>query len=370
MKIKTLLAHIEKEIVPTISESWDRNGLIVGDETQETDSVLLASDLTNSALIEAERVGAKLIITHHPPLFPSTRGIRDLRVSHAKNEPALVALLQGVAVASYHTSYDRCSLYGLGKLASLLGVSLPEGRFLSPEEKYLKLVVFVPKTHFSRVQQALFNAGAGVVGQYGDASFSVAGLGSFKGSSQSRPKLGKRGKRETVKEERLEMILPEVLRSHVDSALLSNHPYEEVARDYYEVKNLVTQVGWFPFAGYGFYGNLPKPVSSEIFQQVLFKSFRLNACLKSGNLPAKVSRIGFSPGKGDSFLRGAIAVGCDVFITGETGYHPARQAYQQGLCTLELGHTQSELPFFWSLEKLIGRAAKTHVFRENFQSFV
>jgi hypothetical protein len=96
-----------------------------------------------------------------------------------------------------------------------------------------KLIVFVPREALDRVRSALFEAGAGRIGEYEHCSWYVAGTGTFLGSDRSSPTVGERGKEQRVSELRLETVYPEELHSEVIAALRAAHPYEEPAFDIY-----------------------------------------------------------------------------------------------------------------------------------------
>jgi len=57
---------------------------------------------------------------------------------------------------------------------------------------------------------------------------------------------------------------------------------------------------------------------------------------------SRVKRVAFVAGKGAGFLGAARAAGCDLFITGEAGYHTALDGWRQGMAVMELGHRESE----------------------------
>lgn len=96
-----------------------------------------------------------------------------------------------------------------------------------------KLVVFVPREALDRVRGALFDAGAGRIGEYEHCSWYAAGTGTFLGSDRSSPTIGERGKEQRVSELRLETVFPEELQGAVVDALRAAHPYEEPAYDIY-----------------------------------------------------------------------------------------------------------------------------------------
>ena len=56
-------------------------------------------------------------------------------------------------------------------------------------------------------------------------------------------------------------------------------------------------------------------------------------------------------GKGASFIEAALHSKCDVFITGEAGYHSALDGARRGMAVVELGHRESEQFFLKTVKK-------------------
>ena len=98
-----------------------------------------------------------------------------------------------------------------------------------------KLVVFVPAEALDAVRDALFEAGAGRIGEYERCSWYTEGVGTFFGGEQASPAVGERGQEERVPELRLETVFPAERQDAVVVALRSAHPYEEPAFDVYEL---------------------------------------------------------------------------------------------------------------------------------------
>jgi hypothetical protein len=96
-----------------------------------------------------------------------------------------------------------------------------------------KLVVFVPAEGLDAVRDAVFEAGAGRIGDYERCSWYTEGTGTFFGGEGSDPTIGERGQEERVPELRLETVFPEERHDAVVAALLRAHPYEEPAFDVY-----------------------------------------------------------------------------------------------------------------------------------------
>jgi hypothetical protein len=94
-----------------------------------------------------------------------------------------------------------------------------------------KIVVFVPVSHADAVREAIGRAGGGKLGKYSYCSFSVRGIGRFRPEEGAQPAIGQVGKLEEVEEERIEITCDSLLVREVIAAIVSAHPYEELALD-------------------------------------------------------------------------------------------------------------------------------------------
>jgi hypothetical protein len=91
----------------------------------------------------------------------------------------------------------------------------------------------VPREALDVVRTALFEAGAGRIGEYEHCSWYTQGTGTFLGGEGTNPTLGEAGREERVAELRLETVFPEESQDDVIAALRRAHPYEEPAFDVY-----------------------------------------------------------------------------------------------------------------------------------------
>jgi len=96
-----------------------------------------------------------------------------------------------------------------------------------------KLVVFVPREALDTVRDALFEAGAGRIGNYERCSWYTQGTGTFLAGEGSNPALGEVGREQRIAELRLETVFPAGRQEEVVAALRRAHPYEEPAFDVY-----------------------------------------------------------------------------------------------------------------------------------------
>src|SRR5271170_4521612 len=76
--IHDVLNELEKRAPFATAEDWDPVGLLVGDPTWKTAGAVVSVDLTPEALAHAEKNAFRLIVTHHPCLFPKGRGLPAL----------------------------------------------------------------------------------------------------------------------------------------------------------------------------------------------------------------------------------------------------------------------------------------------------
>jgi hypothetical protein len=89
--------------------------------------------------------------------------------------------------------------------------------------------VYVPQSHKERLKKALFEAGAGRIGNYSECCWESRGFGQFKAGQNASPYLGSIGKLKKTKEHKLEMAVDSAFLQEVYLALKKNHPYEEPA---------------------------------------------------------------------------------------------------------------------------------------------
>lgn len=94
-----------------------------------------------------------------------------------------------------------------------------------------KLIFTVPLADADQVRQAIGEAGAGQAGEYAFCSFSCTGTGRFLPLPGAHPTIGAVGELVEVAEERVECLVEATVLDGVMSALMSVHPYEEVAYD-------------------------------------------------------------------------------------------------------------------------------------------
>ena len=125
MTIREITTIIEQFAPLSLQESYDNSGLIVGRMDDEVHGVLLAVDVTEAVLDEAEREGCDMIITHHPIIFHPMKRFNSANYVERCVERAI---RRGIALYACHTNLDSTpngmswrvgSMIGLGEMSVL-----------------------------------------------------------------------------------------------------------------------------------------------------------------------------------------------------------------------------------------------------------
>ncbi len=328
--------------------AWERDnvGLQVGDRARSVSRVLVALDVTEQIVEEAREKRAELIVSHHPLLF---RPPSSITASNDIGRLVLMLVESRIAVYSAHTNLDFTKQGVSFALAETLG--LKKIRFLSPlKGMQSKIVVFVPADHADRVAEGMSSAGAGVIGEYSSCSFRLSGAGTFRGSPNSHPVVGKAGRPETVEEMRLEMIAPRARVSAIVAAMKEAHPYEEVAYDVYPLDNESTNYGM------GAIGELEAAQTLKTFLEHSKRALKAEALRFTGDLHRKIRHVAVCGGSGSDLLPTALSAKADVFVTADVRYHTFHAAGD--LALVDAGHWETEQVILEPLADRLRRAAK------------
>ena len=119
MKIKEITDVIERFARLEWQASYDNAGLIVGRPDDEVHRALLAVDVTEEVLDEAEREGCDLVIAHHPIVF---HPLKRFNSADAVQRCVERAIRRGIALYACHTNLDSAPGGMSWRLASMLGV--------------------------------------------------------------------------------------------------------------------------------------------------------------------------------------------------------------------------------------------------------
>lgn len=332
INVKSVCELIE-EIAPlSLQESYDNAGLLVGDAQMEITSVLVCIDVTEAVVEEAIEKKCNMIVSHHPLIF---NGLKQLTGKNEVQRCIIKAIRNNIAIYAAHTNLDNVLEGVSGKMA--LKIGLKKIRVLRPKQNgLLKLVTFVPRIHSSTLREALFQAGAGHIGNYDSCSFYSEGTGTFRANEHADPYVGKIDELHSEPEIKIEVILPLHLRTAIVTALIKAHPYEEPAFD------LIPLANSWQGAGTGIVGELEESEDEFLFLNRIKSIFQVPVIRHTSFTPGrKVKRVALCGGSGSSFLTDAIEANADVFISGDFKYHEFFNV-ENKILIADIGHFESE----------------------------
>ena len=340
-KLSDVIDVLDGAYPPALAQSWDSVGLVCGDPAETVDSVTVAVDATAAVVAEVPERG--LLLAHHPLLL---RGVDTVAASTAKGALLHQMIRTGRALFTAHTNADSASPGVSDALAEVLGLTVEE--VLEPVSAAIDLdkwVVFVPAENADAVREAMFTAGAGRIGDYSHCSWTTTGTGQFLPHDGASPAIGRVGTVEQVAEERVEVIAPARLRSHVLTALRRAHPYEEPAFDIFALAPIPGD------AGLGRIGSLPRPEPlsaflSRVHDALPSTSWGVRA---SGDSDVPVSRVAVCGGAGDSLLDVVARADVQAYVTSDLRHHPADEHRRASRVALvDVAHWAGEYP--WCLQ--------------------
>lgn len=324
--------YLENWASLSYQESYDNAGLLVGNPNQVVTGILVALDCTEEIIMEAVEKGCNMVIAHHPIVF---KGLKKITGKNYVERAVIIAIKNDVALYASHTNLDHVTPGVNHKIAEKLG--LQSVKILSPKKQLLmKLVTFVPINHTQKVLDAIYEAGAGQIGEYKNCSFQVGGTGTFTPTGKANPSIGELYKTEKVNENRIEVILPAHLESGVLQALRLAHPYEEVAYYLTALSNENQEVGA------GVIGELPEALGESEWLAYLKNRMEVSVIRHTRLLGKPIQKVAVCGGAGGFLLGDAIRKGADVFVTADYKYHEFFDADGQ-IIICDIGHYESEV---------------------------
>lgn len=331
IKIKDVSIFLESLAPLSTQESYDNCGLIVGDFNTEVKGALVALDCTEEVVSEAIELGYNLIVAHHPIVF---KGLKKLNGSNYIERTVIKAIKNDIAIYALHTNFDHYAKgvnYEIGKRLGLKNLKI-----LQPKTEVItKLVTYAPTAYAETVLKALFEAGAGQIGDYAECSFSSVGRGTYKPSDEANPFEGRAGVQSNVEECKLEVVFSQEKTTNILSKLKEVHPYEEVAYELYALMNENQSLGS------GMVGELENSMSEAEFLNYIKTNFNVPMIRHTKMLNKVISKVAFCGGSGSFLLSEAKRSGAEIFITSDVKYHDFFDA-EDDIVIADIGHFESE----------------------------
>jgi len=331
MTVKDITKTLETLAPLAHAEDFDNVGLLIGDPNMTVTGLLVTLDTLENVVDEAIAKKCNLIVSFHPIIF---KGLKKITGSTYVERVVLKAIRHGIAIYSMHTALDNSKIGVNAKICEVLGIKNPE--ILIPKKGTIKkLVTYAPVADADKVKAALFEAGAGDIGNYSDCSYSMEGVGSFKAGNLANPTKGEIGQLHFEKEAQINVIFTFEKEKNILQALFKAHPYEEVAYEVVTLENTNQDIGM------GMVGTLQTEMDESDF--LLHVKTKMNASVvrHSQLLNKKVKKVAVLGGSGAFAISAARGADADVFITSDVKYHQFYEAENQ-LVIADIGHFETE----------------------------
>lgn len=332
MQVRDILQTLDAKYSLARAAKWDKVGLQIGDGSAPVSRVLVAHEINDEVIAAAANCQA--IVAYHPLIF---RALENLNFQNHTARLAAKCIAQNLNVIIAHTALDHAPQPdALGdKLAESLG--LQNVGVLQPDgfEALFKIVVFTPPEALEKVSEAMWDAGAGCIGNYDRTAFRGRGTGTFRPMEGANPYDGEIGKQEEADEWRLEVVVPATQREDVIAAMKAAHPYEEVAFDAYPLHN-----SGLPY-GAARAGTLEQSTPLADYAREVETHLRAPS-VRIVSAKNEIQKVACVPGSGASYISAAAKAGCDCLVTGDIKHHDALQAKALGISIIDVTHAATE----------------------------
>jgi hypothetical protein len=185
------------------------------------------------------------------------------------------------------------------------------------------------------LRNALFDAGAGMIGNYENCSFSSKGLGTYMGNEHSNPEFGERFEFVESDEIKIEVTFEKYLEPKILKALFGNHVYEEIAYEIYDLQNTHQNIGL------GMIGSLKNPMAEKEFLLFVKEKMQCESIRHTAFIGKPIQKVAVLGGSGSYAIKNALVAGADVFLTADLKYHHFYEA-ENRLLLADIGHFESE----------------------------
>ncbi|RZJ36122.1 MAG: Nif3-like dinuclear metal center hexameric protein [Flavobacterium sp.] len=331
MKIKEIINVLESMAPTAYAEDFDNVGLLVGDPENTATGILVCHDALEGVIDEAVEKNCNVIVCFHPILFS---GLKKITGKNYVERSVIKAIRNDIAIYAVHTALDN-HMDGVNKIfADAIG--LKQTKILIPKEQFIrKLITYTVPENADAVRNALFEAGAGTIGNYDHCSFNSAGTSTYRGNEDSNPVIGEKGELTIGNEIKIEVTYKKHQENGILRALFESHIYEEVAYEIYQLQNRHQNIGL------GMIGELESVMEEEEFLHHVKAKMRCGGIRHTEFTGKKVKKVAVLGGSGSFAISNAINAGADAYLTADLKYHNYYEA-EGKLLLADIGHYESE----------------------------
>jgi len=167
-KVSELVSWFDEIAPRSLAADWDNTGLLTGDFTAVVNKVMACLTLTKEVADEAITQKVQMVITHHPLPF---KPIKTLNTGSSEGAILWRLATKGIGVYSLHTRWDDAQGGINESLLEMIDAKNLGPIISSQSKEEVKLVTFVPNESLEKVSEALFEAGAGRIGNLQRSQF-------------------------------------------------------------------------------------------------------------------------------------------------------------------------------------------------------
>ncbi|MCF6294783.1 MAG: Nif3-like dinuclear metal center hexameric protein [Flavobacteriaceae bacterium] len=331
MIVQDVINHLEELSPLAYAEDFDNVGLLVGNKNTQLTGILVTLDTLEAVVDEAIENNCNLIVSFHPIIF---KGLKKLTGKSYVERVVMKAIKHDIAIFAMHTALDN-ALQGVNDMICEK-IGLINKQILIPQTGTIKkLTTYAPKEEADKLREALFNAGAGNIGNYNECSFNAEGIGTYKGNINSNPSKGKKGTLHFEPEIQISVTYAKHLESKIIKTLFKVHSYDEVAYEITTLENKNQHIGM------GMIGELEKPMEEASFLNHLKSKMNTKCVRHSGLIGKPIQKVAVLGGSGSFAINEAKVAKADAFITADLKYHDFFAA-ENSILLADIGHYESE----------------------------
>ncbi len=331
MIVQDVINYLEELSPLAYAEDFDNVGLLVGHKNTQITGILVTLDTLEAIVDEAIENNCNLIISFHPIIF---KGLKKLTGKNYVERVVMKAIKHDIAIFAMHTALDN-ALQGVNDMICEK-IGLINRRILIPQRGTIKkLTTYAPKEEADKLRVALFNAGAGTIGNYDECSFNTEGIGTFNGNMDSNPSKGKKENLHFEPEIQISVTYAKHLESKILQALFKVHSYDEVAYEVTTLENKNQHIGM------GMIGEFNKPMEEKPFLDYIKSKMSTKSIRHSTLLGKPIQKVAVVGGSGSFAISEAKAANADAFITADLKYHDYFSA-EDDIILVDVGHYESE----------------------------
>jgi dinuclear metal center YbgI/SA1388 family protein len=328
------IIHVMDNLAPpTLAEDWDNVGLQVGDPCRMVQKIGVALDPTFEVVDRACRRSIDLLITHHPLIF---KPLKSIAVNTPTGSVIHLATRNHLAIFAAHTNLDS-AIGGINDiLANRIGLSNLEPLAQGKPSRRFKIVIYVPPASEKNIAELLFqtrshNRQAGRFED--DCRAELKAIRVATGEILENRTSGSFLRQKRVR------IEAEVGNQELSAVIEALAQYQAEDKVCYDVYSLISQK---THSGMGRVGKLEDVMDLKSFALMIKKKLGLEFLKLTGDPGLPVHKAAVCSGSGSSLLSNFFKSGAQAYISGDLGYHDARDVQAANLGLIDIGHFPSE----------------------------